>query len=98
MLYESKELKPLYNKYLENRTHKWKPYTQYWFSLLLLEVNTPEDIWTRERLPPNKRKLLKPKKREIDLYRTLRLEWNSMRICEEVSWISTYLYNRACRG
>lgn len=94
MLYKSEELKNLYKSYLQNRTHSWKPYTQYWFSILLLKASSLEDIYSRERLPINKRKKVEVRKRQYEGYKKYREEGYSHRECEEVFWISKYLYNK----
>lgn len=94
MLYKEEELKWMYNTYLKNKKHKGKPYTQYWFSVLLLEAKTQEEIWERERLPINRKKKIEVTEENYLLFKKRLSEWYRWHECERFTGISKYIFNR----
>lgn len=94
MLYKEEELREMYNTYLKNKTHKGKPYTQYWFSVLLLEAETQEEIWRRERLPINRKKKIKVTEENYLLFKKRLSEWYNYKECESFTRITRYIFKR----
>lgn len=95
MLYKWEELTPLYNEYLKNKTHSWKPYTKVWFWNLLLRVNKAEDIWSRERDgQPKVKRTIFVKKPIFNLFEETLKETKNIKFAETTSWISHYIYNK----
>lgn len=94
MLYKSEELNSLYKNYLKNKKHKGKPYTQSWFSILLLKSNKEEEVWERERLPINKKNKIKVDKKYYLLFKKSLEEWYRRHECEKITGITKYIFNR----
>lgn len=92
-MYVKGELIELHKKYLINKTHKGKPYTKSWLSLLLLE-NSFEEVCKRERLPINKRKSVYIKERHYNNFKQHLSDWYSYRECEEMFPVTKYIYKR----
>lgn len=94
MLYKEEQLTPFYNEYLENKNHKGRAYTKVWFWNLLLRVKDRKEIWTRDRAGSLWSEKTKVRERDFNLYKIRKEEWYSARECEQVSWISEYLYKK----